>query len=295
MRTACPAKVNLRLRVFSRDETGYHAVETILARTDLADEVEIEETDSGMTLELEGPAAGGVTTGPDNLCLRAAGAFLSAAFPRRRPVPGLRIRLVKRIPAGSGLGGGSSDAAGVLRLLAARWPRVEPARLYELAGELGTDIAFGLLDVPMALGWERGRRLMPLRPPAARPGLLLTPPFAVATPEAYGWLAETRAGSGSPARAAALPGTTRLASWDGLERLVANDLAAVTFEKHPALARAVEMMQDSEGTASMTGSGSTLFAIFADVGTREDAQRALAESGFGREEGWTTHEIRLPV
>lgn len=295
MRTACPAKVNLRLRVFSRDDTGYHAVETILARTDLADDLEVEEAESGVALEIDGPAAEGVPEGRENLCRRAAEAFLSAAFPGRSPVPGLSIRLTKRIPAGSGLGGGSSDAAGVLRLLARRWPRLEPAALYGLAGELGTDVPFGLLDVPMALGWERGRRMMPLRSPVPRPALLLSPPFAVSTPDAYRWLAGARRDPGSSGRAAALPGATRLASWDGLERLVVNDLARATFERHPTLARALRMMQDSGGTASMTGSGSTLFAIFADVGNRDDARRALTESGFGRDEGWRVHEVRLPV
>ncbi len=294
MRTECPAKINLRLRVFSRDETGFHAVETILARTDLTDELWLEEAESGVTVEVEGPLAEGVPAGPDNLCARAAKAFLAAAFVGRR-APGVRLRLLKRIPVGSGLGGGSADAAGTLRLLAARWPRLETGELFRIAGRVGTDVPFGLLDVPMALGWERGRRLLPLRAPEPRPGLLLSPPFPVSTPDAYGWLASRRSTGGSPGGAAVLPGASRLATWDALERLIGNDLAPPIFEKHPALANALRMMQDSGGTASMTGSGSTLFAVFTDAGKREDARRALAGSGFGEGEGWRIHEIRSPV
>jgi 4-diphosphocytidyl-2-C-methyl-D-erythritol kinase len=213
----------------------------------------------------------------------------------------LRIRLTKRIPTGTGLGGGSSDAAGTLRLLAARWPKLESRTLFGLAGRLGSDVPFGLLDVPMALGWERGRRLLPLRPPPARFGLLVCPPFSVSTPEAYGWLAARRAEQGSAADpradqggACVLPGVTRLAEWPVLERLIANDLQAPVCAHHPTLANALSIMQDEGSVSAMTGSGSALFAVFPAEDRRPDVKRSLARAGFGEDEGWRTHDIRLP-
>ncbi|MGH7541852.1 MAG: hypothetical protein ACRELC_12715, partial [Gemmatimonadota bacterium] len=169
------AKVNLRLLVFERDETGYHGLETIFARLDLHDRVRVEPASEGISLEVTGEAAAGVPTGAENLCWRAARAYLEVS---PHGPGGARIRLDKRVPAGAGLGGGSADAAAVLRALdrASRCPLGERG-LLRLAGELGSDVPFALLDVPMALGWERGRRLLPLQPPRPLPGLVVVPPF----------------------------------------------------------------------------------------------------------------------
>jgi len=292
--TRCHAKVNLRLRVFGRDDTGFHGVETILLRTDLADTLSIEEAGEGISITVEGEAAGEVPASPDNLCVRAADRFLAEAFAGKRTRPGLRLSLVKRIPAGSGLGGGSADAAGTLRLLSGRWPALPERNLFRIAGKIGSDVPFGLLDVPMALGWERGRRLLPLRPPPERPGLLLSPPFSVATLDAYEWLAASRTDE-DPGGASILPGATRLAGWDALERLVRNDLEMPVLERHPSLANARSILQDSGATTSMTGSGSSLFAVFEDAADRMAALQVLIDSGFDADAGWTTHEVRLPV
>lgn len=302
MNTQCAAKVNLRLRVFARDDSGFHTVETLLLRTDLSDTLVVEESGEGIAVDVDGPEAGGVPAGPENLCHQAAEAFLDAAFAGRRNRPGLQIGLTKRIPAGTGLGGGSADAAGVLRLLASRWPRVEQRTLFSLAGRLGSDVPFGLLDVPMALGWERGRRLLPLRPPPCRDGLLICPPFRVSTPDAYAWLVESRAGrsegsgaSGDPGGATVLPGVTRLMEWDTLGGLVRNDLEAPVFKRHPVLARALAILQDGESVAAMTGSGSALFAVFPGEHGRREGRESLADAGYGEGDGWKTHDIRLPT
>jgi len=294
--TRAHAKVNLRHRVFARDETGYHSVETVLARTSLYDTVQVEETEKGVTLELEGDAARDVPGGDANLCVRAARWFLEAAFPRREP-PGVHVRLTKRIPAGTGLGGGSADAAATLRLLAERWPRVDERALWALAGELGSDVAFGLLDVPLALGWERGRRLLPVRGPRPRPALLVCAPFGISTPEAYGWLARDRAeaGAGDAGGATALPGTTRWTEWPVLERLVRNDLQAPVLARHPDLAACLDALTGAASGATMTGSGSALAAWFADEAARVAARAAVAAAGAEETAGWRLIEVTLPV
>ena len=289
------AKVNLRHRVFTRDETGFHGVETLLARTSLTDTVSLFETGTagprdGLGLSVEGPNATGVPAGPDNLCWRAAEQFLARAFPKRRR-PAVHIRLEKRIPMGSGLGGGSADAGATLRLLAHRWPRLDMRILVELAGEIGSDVPFALVGVPMALGWERGRRLLPLRPPRPRPALLILPAIHVSTPEAYGWLGRSEADPGS---AAILPGATRLADWESLERLVRNDLQAPVLARHPALSELLARLRSCEpAAAAMTGSGSALFAIFRDDAERVRARRQLG--GSAEAEGAKLVDIRLPV
>ena len=269
------AKVNLRLRVFARDETGFHGVETLLARTSLSDTVTLSSTgpEGGTTLSVDGPLAEGVPDGPDNLCRRAAERFFERAFGGRR-WPAVHIRLTKRIPMGSGLGGGSADAGATLLLLAARWPRLETRALVELAGEIGSDVPFALLGVPMALGWERGRRLLPLRSPRPRPALLVCPPIHVSTPEAYDWLGRTDEDAGA---ASVLPGATRLAEWDSLERLARNDLEAPVLARHPELSEHLERLRSCDpALAAMTGSGSTLFAIFRDEAERARARRTFA-------------------
>ena len=280
------AKVNLRLRVFARDETGFHGVETLLARTSLTDTVHLldgspgGDGDTGLSLSVGGPRADGVPTGPDNLCWRAAELFLARAFPKKRKRPAVHIRLEKRIPMGSGLGGGSADAGATLRLLADRWPRLETRDLVEIAGEIGSDVPFALLGVPMALGWERGRRLLPLRPPPPRPALLLLSGIHVSTPDAYRWLDRDEA---DPGGAAVLPGATRLAEWPSLERLIRNDLEAPVTARHPQLSELLAHLRACDpAAAAMTGSGSALFAIFRDDAAREGALRQLSDSPAAR-------------
>lgn len=276
------AKINLRLRVFARDETGFHGVETLLARTSLSDTVHItgagpDADGAGVTLSVEGPLADGVPDGPGNLIWKAANGFFDRAFANRNR-PAVHIRLTKRIPMGSGLGGGSADAGATLRLLARRWPRLEERELVGIAGEIGSDVPFAFLGVPMALGWERGRRLLPLRPPRPRPALLVCSRIHVSTPDAYRWLERTSADAGG---ASILPGTTRLAEWESLERLARNDLEAPVLSRHPALSALLEELRScSPGVAAMTGSGSALFAVFRGDEKRARARRRLAESGL---------------
>ncbi len=289
------AKINLRLRVFARDETGFHGVETVLARTSLSDTVCVSVArpaadQARIALSVDGPLAEGVPEGPDNLCWQAAAAFLDRAF-RRRARPAVHIHLTKRIPMGSGLGGGSADAGATLRLLADRWPRLETRELIDIAGEIGSDVPFALLGVPMALGWERGRRLLPLRPPRPRPALLVCSGIHVSTPEAYGWLGRTEADAGG---ASVFPGATRLAEWESLERLARNDLEAPVLARHPELSGLLERLRSCDpAVAAMTGSGSALFAIFRDETDRARAHRTLAAHECA--DGLRILDVSLPV
>jgi len=294
--TRAYAKINLRHRVFAPEHTGFHSVETLMLRTGLFDSVGLAEAPEGWSVDLDGEEAAGVPAGDDNLCCRATRLYLDRAFGRTRP--GVRIRLTKRIPPGSGLGGGSADAGAVLRLLARRWPRLDERELVQLAGEIGSDVPFALIDVPMALGWEHGRRLLPLRPPHPRPALLARPPFSIDTGEAYAGLAASRlasdGGSADPGGAAILPGPDRLAEWDSLARLARNDLEPPALASHPDLAECLAMLRAEAAVAGMTGSGSTLFGIFASAQGRAACRGRCEEAGFDPDRRWRWIETTIP-
>lgn len=286
------AKANLRLRVLARERSGYHSIETILLRLALADRVELRSGGRGVRLEVTGPAADGVTDGPDNLAWIAAEEFFRsiAATPR------LSIRVEKRVPAGAGLGGGSADAAAVLLgLNELNGKPLPPERLLEIAGEIGSDVPFALADMPVALAWGRGRRLLSLPPPEPRHAVVAVPEVRVATPEAYGWLdrdrgaaeekpAEGRPGSvGREPGAALLPGTEELAGWEGLLAVAANDFEPPVFRRHPELRRLKEGLEESGARpALLCGSGSALFGLFDSEGRRDEAAARLEEEGVPR-------------
>ena len=273
------AKLNLRLRVLERDATGYHGVETLLLRLELADTISVRPATRGIHLEVTGDSD--VPTDEQNLCWKAA-----AALHRALEVePAVHIRLEKRIPASAGLGGGSMDAAATLEALS-RLPGLEagPARLIEIAGELGSDVPFGLCGRPLALGWERGRRIMPLQSPPVRPVLVVVPPFGVRAAEAYQWLAADRdRGAGGPAAhpgGELLPPPDRLTDWDVLAHLALNDLQPVVFRRHPELRVIHEALRDvGAGIALLCGSGACVAGIFDTVAVRDRAAEVLESEG----------------
>lgn len=217
----------------------------------------------------------GAELGPpdQNLAYRAAAAFHEAAG----LAPALVIRLVKRIPAGAGLGGGSSDAAATLLALnRAHGGPLGPDTLLRLGAALGSDVPFFLCGAALALVWGRGERVLPLPPPPPAPVLLAVPPFPIATAEAYRALDQGHAGPRIPApRAIRLED---LASWDGLAAAAANDFERVLFPRHPELAGLRDALARAGARpARLTGSGSAVFGIFESA-----AQRAAAAAEIAR-------------
>jgi 4-diphosphocytidyl-2-C-methyl-D-erythritol kinase len=169
------AKVNLGLAVVAKRGDGYHEVDTLMTRIDLCDEVGLEPTLSGVELEVRGK---GVPTGATNLAYQAARRYLEAAGESG----GVHLVLEKRIPVAAGLGGGSSDAAAVLRALADLYP--SEVALLGLAKTLGADVPFFVRDVPAARARGRGEKLTPVTLPALHL-LLANPGLEVSTQEAY--------------------------------------------------------------------------------------------------------------
>jgi 4-diphosphocytidyl-2-C-methyl-D-erythritol kinase len=256
------AKVNLMLRVLAREASGYHQIETVFCRLALADDVIVRVTPGGHTLNCRGADVGPVER---NLAYRAAVAYSEV---RGWPA-GFAIDIDKRIPVGGGLGGGSADAAAVLRALAALDP--EPLALDALltiAGHLGADVPFLTADSGLALAWGRGDRLLALPAPAARSVVLYLPPFSVQTAAAYGWLAEARGASTAPARL--LPAHA-LTDWEWLAVYGGNDFEGPVGIRHPEIVVALATLRSLDGVvlARMSGSGSTVFGVLdpsADAG-----------------------------
>ena len=274
MRFLSFAKVNLHLEVLRRREDGFHELRTIFQTIDLADEVELFTGSAGVELEVVG--AGSLPSGATNLAWRAAAGFLARWG---RPGEGVRIRLTKRVPIGGGLGGGSANAATVLLglgVLLGRRPA--SADLAELAAELGSDVPF-FLHGGTAVGTGRGERIEPQPDPRA-PALdlwLAVPPLAVATgavfashraraaPDSCGEVLHAQPGASPSAGVPGVPEAWRpFVGW--------NDLEPTCLALYPAVRAVYNRLSDSGALAvRLSGSGSTIFALFAD---REAGQAA---------------------
>ncbi len=262
MRVAAPAKVNLRLVVLAREASGYHQIETIFCRLALADDLVIERAERpGFVLHIEGADVGPVA---DNLVTRAVHAWCDAA----QVPPAYTITLHKRVPAGAGLGGGSSDAAAALRALDRMHDdALGPQRLLEIGAALGSDVPFFLADSPLALAWGRGERLLPHTGPGAAPALVVVPPAPIATAGAYERLSRTLPTLPRPVRIA----PDALASWGALATLACNDFERVVLPELPVLHPVIATLRaHGARIAQLTGSGAAVFGVF-DLPTQAHA------------------------
>jgi 4-diphosphocytidyl-2-C-methyl-D-erythritol kinase len=280
------AKVNLFLRVLSREADGFHGIETLFCLVSLADSLRAERREGrGVTIEVSG---GEVGPAADNRAVRAATMVLEATGHRFA----VHLSLEKRIPAGAGLGGGSSDAAAGLVLVNYLAGNAVPRHeLLQFAARLGSDIPFFLSGAPLALAWSRGERLMRLPPLPAAPALLLAPPIPIPTSDAYGWVDSDRQTSGR--RGAVTLDLDVLARWGDVGRMAGNDFESTVFGRIPAIRAAFEALV---GTAPllcrMSGSGSALFAVYRSARDRDDAVMRL-----GRKHGTLTpiETLALPA
>lgn len=277
------AKLNLLLRVLSppREPGGHHGVETLLARIQLADMVTARRGEGrGVTLRGSSTDMGPVE---DNLAVRAARAVLGSV---RAPFA-VELELEKRIPIGAGLGGGSADAAATLLLVNQLAGNAVPrAELFQMAARLGADVPFCLSEAPLALAWGRGDRMiaLPGLPPA--PILLLSPAVAVSTTEAYRWIDQARTEDFH--RGALMLDPASLATWSDVARMAGNDFESVVFARRSAVREAFEALaRTGPLMCRMSGSGSTVFAVYRSEQDRDDARVTLG-SQFGTPISTTT-------
>lgn len=263
------AKINLFLRVLARNDDGFHGLETLLCLVNLADTLQAERREgNGVTIEVSGADVG---PPEQNLAVRGAASVLQATGNRFA----IHLTLIKRIPVRAGLGGGSSDAAAALhaanRLAGDAVPRHE---LLQLAARLGSDIPFFLTSAPLALAWNRGERMLRLPPLPAAPALLLTTRTPVSTGEAYGWVDSARQSGGG--RGSVALDLDVLSRWGDIGRMAGNDFESPVFGRHSDIRTAFEALVATRPlVCRMSGSGSTLFAIYRSSRDREDAAMML--------------------
>ena len=211
IRVEAPAKINLCLRVGGRRSDGFHRVVTVFVALGLADVLEIEPADATV---VEGFEADTLVRGALDLLGETR-----------------RVRIEKRIPVAAGLGGGSSDAAAVLRALGVGR---EPNELYRMARELGSDVPFFLSGLEVAMGTGRGDRLAPLLELPRSFGVVLVPdPVGLSTAEVYARCTPNPYFAAE--EGALVRGVHTARDADGIARLVANDLEAAALELRPEL------------------------------------------------------------
>jgi 4-diphosphocytidyl-2-C-methyl-D-erythritol kinase len=266
------AKINLDLRVLHKKPDGYHDLRTVFQTISLADTIQIDFEKARRTdLSIDDPE--GI---PDNLILRAARAALEAMGIAAK----VHFRLIKRIPMGGGLGGGSSNAAAVLLALPVLAGRALPMETsIQIASSLGSDVPFFLLG-GTALGMGRGTEVYPLAELAAEPLLIVSPGLHIATPEAYRALNRSLTFTESSSSINGFQSYVRALSEGrsagATSALGANDFEAAVSSQYPQLKTIMGKLWklDAKGVR-MTGSGSAVFAIFASRTDRERARRVL--------------------
>jgi 4-diphosphocytidyl-2-C-methyl-D-erythritol kinase len=275
VRVSALAKINLGLKVLGRRPDGFHELRTVFQTISLADTLDIEFVPARRAAI---SVASSVPIPGENLVERAAGLVMQAA----RLAGRVRIGLTKAIPMGAGLGGGSTDAAAVLLALPALAGATLPLeRLIEVGAELGSDVPFFLLGgTAVALG--RGTELYPVDDVPARHALVVVPGLHVSTAEAYRDLRRPELTSGA--------GGNSISSFESLvwqlssgspEGLAAarNDFEAVVFGRHPQLASIKRRLARlGARPALMSGSGSSVYGIFATRAEAVAARRSLPEA-----------------
>jgi 4-diphosphocytidyl-2-C-methyl-D-erythritol kinase len=258
---AAPAKINLFLHVTGRRPDGYHLIESLFALVDLADTLTLEARgDDAIVRARDMPGI----EARDDLALRAASALRDAAGVRR----GVSIDVVKRIPVGGGLGGGSSDAASVLIALNRLWrtglPREELARI---GATLGADVPFFVYG-ENAVVRGIGEIVKPLSLPRTWIALAI-PPAHVSTAAIFSDPALTRAAPSAKIDVFS-------------ESYGRNQLESVAASRHPAVATALAALRRSKPHARMTGSGSCVIAACESAGEARAALSALPAGTAGR-------------
>ncbi len=260
------AKINLALHVTGRRGDGYHLIDSMVAFADLGDRVTVEPAKT-LTLHLTGPYAADLSAA-DNLCLKAARAL--------HPTRSARITLEKHLPVASGIGGGSADAAAVLKALAQLWDLPLPPS--------ATILALGA-DVPVCLAGHAARmqgvgdQITPIPLPEAWL-VLANPGIAVATADVFRTLQHRANPPLQPLPA--LPDVAILAIYLQAQR---NDLEPPARHLAPILTEVIASLRTQPGClfARMSGSGATCFGLFAD---EDSAFRAASMLGHGHKHWW---------
>ncbi|MCX6137205.1 MAG: 4-(cytidine 5'-diphospho)-2-C-methyl-D-erythritol kinase [Ignavibacteriales bacterium] len=263
------AKINLGLRILGRRSDGFHDIETIFHRVNLYDKISLEKTDGNISLTV---SQKNVPADRSNLCWQAAALLKERTGTRS----GVSITLQKNIPSGAGLGGGSSDAAAMLRALARLWlVEFDQTLLISIAETLGSDVSYFLRD-NSAYATGRGEQLayFPLCLPYWI--VLVCPPVHVSTPWAYAEYSKVLAGT---TRTALPLYDTATGTPADFKTMLRNDFEEVVLPAQPAV-RAVKDRLTALGAeyALMSGTGASVYGLFNDENSASEAAASFDAS-----------------
>lgn len=264
-----PAKINLFLHVIGRRPDGYHDIKTRMQKLELADHLTISLQNEGISLSCPGT---GLPENETNLAFKAALSFCKYAGVS----DGIKIVLDKKIPVAAGLGGGSSDAAAVLKGMNKLFDTgFGSDSLIDMARPLGADVPFFVADFSVADATGIGDRLQEIQGFENFSVVLVNPGFPVSTKWVYENFALTT--PGNPYMLA--PGSDSDTEsgmhpeWGDSSGFF-NDLESVTISRYPEVGRIKEqLLTDGAGSALMSGSGPTVFGLFADFKKAEASFR----------------------
>jgi len=263
-----PAKINFGLNIVSKRDDGFHNIETIFYPVELHDVLVFEKSNNfsfSCNSEL-------VQKDENNLVIKALHQienYLQKKFP-------VSIILEKNIPIGAGLGGGSSNAAHTLLAINELFElRLEESILQEMALQLGSDVPFFLHPVP-SFANSRGEKLSPIAFEITKPILLVNPGIHVSTQWAYQNIKPK-----SPSMSLSALNSKSTEDLRSLNNIVVNDFESIVFAVHPELAEIKRKMYECNAEfALMSGSGSTMFAIFPDENSANDAFQLFSKKYF---------------
>ena len=305
MTVSAYAKVNLTLEVFGKRPDGYHALRSVVMPISLADTLEVEATDDG-TISSD-------TGYDDDLCVKAArvlkSSVPSATSSSVSSLPsslGASIHVTKRIPAGGGLGGGSADAAAVLRALNELWALgLTREELAEIGAQVGSDVPALVLGGPVLME-GRGERVEDLRLETGDLNLVLVNPGVhSSTKDVYAAFVERASCPFVPSPSAAfverascpfagsptakMADALRSGDLSAIAAATMNDLQAPAVKLHPEIADALTSLRTTGATGvTMTGSGSCVYGFASDAATAEKISAELNLKGY---QAWPLHAI----
>jgi len=266
-----PAKVNLRLDILGKRPDGYHEIKTWIYPISLADELHIERVKTArITVSSASPE---LPLGEENLAYRAATLLIK----ERGLAGGVRIEIIKHIPVAAGLGGGSSDAAAVLKAMNILWGRNIPAQeLMEMGARIGADCPFFVVG-KAAIMEGKGERVASYLPPLKAWMVLINPGHPLATKQVY---EQGKWGLTKPG------GDTKISmppqDLEKMGKFLRNDLEGPAMELLPIISTLKERLREAgAGGVSMTGSGPTVFGLF-----RTGAEAQQAARDLKMEQGW---------
>ena len=265
-----PAKINLYLRILNRRPDGYHNLVTLFHRISLADQITLQKIPSGFFLRCSNPS---LPVDETNLITRGY-RLLQKKFPY---LGGVKVQLIKKIPVGAGLGGGSGNAATFLLGMKKMFGlKISQKELLKMGGMLGSDVPFFLLNTQQAIGLGRGEKLRKLPSKRVLWFLLILSNKGLRTKDVYETLPRNLAPASLTKAEAAVKLLCNLLQEKKIRQIqdhLKNDLESPAFQLRPSLGKRIAGLRSKGIVAQMSGSGPTVFAVL----TSQKEARRLAQ------------------